>query len=361
MPIWVSNSDGNIRAKVPTLAEVQDLTGPTGPRGATGAQGPAGADGAAATVSVGSVTTGDRGSAASVVNTGTSNAAILNFTIPRGATGAAGATGPAGETGPAGPTGATGAQGPAGAGVPTGGTSGQVLKKKSASDYDTGWADAGSGAVSSVAGRTGDVVLTKSDVGLGSVDNTSDANKPVSTAAQTALDAKVPTSRTINGYSLTGNITLTGADIGANFVLLHSINTGSGSSSVSVDVSADTAYTALRIYIDIMSTYNGVNLSIRFNSDSSSKYYLNSTSASTELTILPYVSAGHISGVIDIVNPFSTTTSLVKSIGLLITDDTQRGITGWGQYYSSSAISSIQFRRGGSFSSNVVARIYGIK
>ena len=45
-------------------------------------------------------------------------------------------------------------------------------------------------AVSSVAGRTGVVVLTKSDVGLGNVDNTSDANKPISTATQTALDLK---------------------------------------------------------------------------------------------------------------------------------------------------------------------------
>lgn len=33
--------------------------------------------------------------------------------------------------------------------------------------------------------------LAKGDVGLGNVDNTSDANKPVSTATQTALDAKV--------------------------------------------------------------------------------------------------------------------------------------------------------------------------
>jgi hypothetical protein len=32
--------------------------------------------------------------------------------------------------------------------------------------------------------------LTKSDVGLGNVDNTSDASKPISTATQTALDAK---------------------------------------------------------------------------------------------------------------------------------------------------------------------------
>ena len=50
-------------------------------------------------------------------------------------------------------------------------------------------------AVDSVFGRTGAVSAqsgdyTKSDVGLGNVDNTSDANKPISTATQTALDAK---------------------------------------------------------------------------------------------------------------------------------------------------------------------------
>lgn len=36
-----------------------------------------------------------------------------------------------------------------------------------------------------------DLALTKSDVGLANVDNTSDANKPVSSATQTALDGKV--------------------------------------------------------------------------------------------------------------------------------------------------------------------------
>lgn len=37
-----------------------------------------------------------------------------------------------------------------------------------------------------------DLVLVKSDVGLGNVDNTTDAGKPVSTATQTALDLKQP-------------------------------------------------------------------------------------------------------------------------------------------------------------------------
>lgn len=44
--------------------------------------------------------------------------------------------------------------------------------------------------VTSVAGKTGVVTLVASDVGLSNVDNTSDANKPISTATQTALDAK---------------------------------------------------------------------------------------------------------------------------------------------------------------------------
>ena len=44
-----------------------------------------------------------------------------------------------GPQGPAGPQGAPGPQGPAGQGVPTGGTVGQVLTKKTASDYDAEW------------------------------------------------------------------------------------------------------------------------------------------------------------------------------------------------------------------------------
>lgn len=46
----------------------------------------------------------------------------------------------------------------------------------------------GAGGVTSVAGKTGVVALVKSDVGLGQVDNTTDANKPVSTA-QAVLNA----------------------------------------------------------------------------------------------------------------------------------------------------------------------------
>ena len=49
------------------------------------------------------------------------------------------------------------------------------------------------GAVDSVAGKIGVVTLAKADVGLVNVDNTSDINKPISTATQTALNTKVDT------------------------------------------------------------------------------------------------------------------------------------------------------------------------
>lgn len=62
-----------------------------------------------------------------------------------------------------------------GQGVPTGGSSGQYLRKSSGTDYDAAWA-----------------TPTKSEVGLGNVDNTSDVNKPVSTATTTAIQALYP-------------------------------------------------------------------------------------------------------------------------------------------------------------------------
>ena len=98
------------------------------PAGLKGDTGNTGATGTAATISVGSTTTGAAGSSASVTNSGTSSAAVFNFTIPRG---------DKGDTGNTGATGATGAVGP---GVATGGTTGQFLSKASGTNYDTTWA-----------------------------------------------------------------------------------------------------------------------------------------------------------------------------------------------------------------------------
>lgn len=63
-----------------------------------------------------------------------------------------------------------------------------------------------SGAVDSVAGKTGVVTLVKGDVGLGNVDNTSDATKNIGGNAATAT--QLATARTIG---MTGDVTWTSA------------------------------------------------------------------------------------------------------------------------------------------------------
>lgn len=203
----------------------QGLQGPAGADGAQGPTGPAGADGtdgAAATISVGTVSTGAAGSSATVTNAGTTSAAVLNFSIPRGDTGA---TGPKGDTGDQGPQGLPGADGTDGVGVPVGGTSGQVLAKASATDYDTHWVDqtgGGGGAVDSVNGQTGVVVLDTDDVS-----DTGATNKYVTAAEKTKLSnlsgtntgdqdlsGLVPKTTTVNTKALSSNVTLTQDDVG---------------------------------------------------------------------------------------------------------------------------------------------------
>ena len=92
-------------------------TGATGATGATGQTGATGATGATPAINV-LANTGEPGTAASVVKTGTNGAPVLTFTIPRGAQGEQGQTGAKGGKGDAGSP---------GAGVPSGGTFGQVI------------------------------------------------------------------------------------------------------------------------------------------------------------------------------------------------------------------------------------------
>ena len=70
-----------------------------------GDAGAVGATGSAGTLTVGTVTTGSAGGSVSVLNTGTSTDAVLNFTIPKGVAGNSGATGAIGNAGPTGSAG----------------------------------------------------------------------------------------------------------------------------------------------------------------------------------------------------------------------------------------------------------------
>lgn len=98
-------------------AAIFDFTipkGDKGDQGLKGDEGDKGDAGTAATIAVGTVTTGAEGTDADVTNKGTSAAAVFDFTIPRGATGAEGPQGPKGDQGERGPAGEAGPQGPIG-------------------------------------------------------------------------------------------------------------------------------------------------------------------------------------------------------------------------------------------------------
>lgn len=111
---------------------ITDKTHPSGQSfnvmdGATGATGPAGQDGITPDISASATIDANTGTpAVSVVKSGTTAAPsfAFNFTNIKGETGQTGQTG---ETGPAGP------------GVASGGSTGNVLRKNSSTNYDTYW------------------------------------------------------------------------------------------------------------------------------------------------------------------------------------------------------------------------------
>lgn len=129
-----------------------------------------------------------------------------------------------------------------------------------------------SNIVMSVNGQTGVVVLTKTDVGLGNVDNTSDANKPISTATQTALGLKADityvdseiaaiTTDLSDYLKKDGSVAMTGdLDLGANDIVnATSITTGStvvSSGSIASTVATSISTTSGAITLNPASEVN---------------------------------------------------------------------------------------------------------
>lgn len=72
-----------------------------GPKGDPGPKGTDGKDGVAATIKIGTVTTVAPGTNAKITNSGTANAAVFNFSIPKGEKGEKGNMGIQGPQGPA--------------------------------------------------------------------------------------------------------------------------------------------------------------------------------------------------------------------------------------------------------------------
>ncbi|MCY1167133.1 Phage Tail Collar Domain protein [compost metagenome] len=179
----VTGAEGSNVTVTNTGSQTAAVLNFTIPRGNTGNAG------LAATITIGTVLTGAPGSAVTFTNVGTANAAVFNISIPRGDTGAAGSNAWAAITGK--PTTI------AGYGI----VDAYANPMTTAADLTIGGA-AGAPArlavgangtfLKVVAGALAWTALAKADVSLGNVDNTSDVNKPVSTAQQAAIDAAAP-------------------------------------------------------------------------------------------------------------------------------------------------------------------------
>jgi hypothetical protein len=132
--------------------------------------------------------------------------------------------------------------------------------------------------------------ITKTDVGLANVDNTSDANKPVSTAGQTALDLKANLSGAtftgaVSGTSLTlsGDLTVNGTttNINSTNLVVEDKNIILGDTAEPADATADGGGITLKGTTD--KTFNWVDATDAWTSSehvnlaSGKSYYINGT------------------------------------------------------------------------------------
>jgi hypothetical protein len=122
--------------------------------------------------------------------------------------------------------------------------------------------------------------LNKAAVGLGNVDNTSDANKPVSTAQQVALDLKANNSDFASGaYTPTlTNVANVSANTAFSCQYVRVGNTVTVSGRVDVTATANATSTQIRLSLPVASNFtnNG---------------HLGGTAASNGTTMTGYISA----------------------------------------------------------------------
>jgi hypothetical protein len=163
-----------------------------------------------------------------------------------------------------------------------------------------------SGAVDSVAGKTGVVSLVKGDVGLNDVDNTSDASKPISTATQNALDLKVDEiagkGLSTEDYTTAEKNKLSGITAGAqpNQNAFTSVAV-SGQNTVVSDTTSDT-----------LTLIAGTNISITTNDAADSITIKNTSTGITDISITHGtvdVTVNSNTGADGVINAATTTTA----------------------------------------------------
>jgi len=169
---------------------------------------------------------------------------IQGFKGDKGDAGTDGAKGDKGDTGAQGIQGIKGDKGDIGlqgmpgvAGVKGDkGDAGTIGAKGDKGDTGAAGTNGSNGLTTSVNGVNqvdGAITLTKSNIGLANVDNTSDASKPVSAATQTALNLKANTATTLAGYGIADAVNTTSDQTIAGVKSFSKIVVGTGASDPS--------------------------------------------------------------------------------------------------------------------------------
>lgn len=197
--------------------------------------------------------------------------------------------------------------------------------------------------VTSVAGKTGVVTLTKNDVGLNNVDNTSDLNKPISTATLSALNLKSDTTHnhagvyepadatilknskigvTVQGYNAntvidasyvhTDNNYTTAEKTKLSAIQATTISTVSGSTTQTIRSYSYTTFRTAKLVIQIVDATNGetqVQESL-VTTDGTTAYIVNYGVMTTGATELATLSATYSASTVNVQLTNSTTHTL---------------------------------------------------
>ena len=170
--------------------------------------------------------------------------------------------------------------------------------------------------------------ITKTDVGLANVDNTTDANKPISTATQTALDLKAPlaapaftgTATAVN-LTISGDLTVNGTttNLNSTSLVVEDKNVVLGDTATPTDTTADGGGITLKGATD--KTFNWVDATDAWTSSedlnllTGKVYKINGTSVLSDSTLGSGVTASSLTSVGTITSGTWTGTAIAIANG----------------------------------------------
>lgn len=134
------------------------------------------------------------------------------------------------------------------------GSNGDVLTKNSVSSGGFVWAPAPAGAVDSVNGQTGAVVLDADDINDASTANKFTTSADITRLADTSgtntgdqdLSGLVPKTTTVNGHALSTNVAVTATDVG-----LGSVN-NTADADKPISTAQQAAFDARLVWVDVV-------------------------------------------------------------------------------------------------------------